>query len=103
MHESYVYDEVAKSKMVVCTYLCKHIRILNIYRNINDILHFGVLFVICLFFLVAHFVSYLLFRMLASLFYCFNTANNISSFPLSCYDIIIYPLHILFHHLWVIS
>ena len=83
MHESYVYDEVAKSKMVVCNYLCKHIRILNIYRNINDILHFGVLFVICLFFLVAHFVSYSLFRMLVSLFYCFNTvvkSNNISSF-----------------------
>ena len=85
MHESYVYDGVAKSKMVVCTYLCKH-RI-NIYRNINDILHFGVLSVICLFLLVAHFASYLLFRILVSLFHCFNTVvkpNNISSFPLSC-------------------
>ena len=70
MHESYVYDGVAKSKMVVCTYLCKHIRI-NIYRNINDILHFGILFVICLFLLVAHFVSYslLIFRILVSLFH----------------------------------
>ena len=86
MHESYVYDGVAKLKMVVCTYLCKHIRI-NIYRNINDILHFGVLFVVCLFLLVAHFVSYSLFRILVSLFHCFNTVvkpNNISSFPLSC-------------------
>ena len=87
MHESYVYDEVAKSKMVVCNHLCKYIRILNIYRNINGILHFGVLFVIYLFFLVAHFVSYSLFRILVSLFYCFNTVvkpNNISSFPFSC-------------------
>ena len=62
MHESYVYDGVAKSKIVVCTYICNHIRI-NIYRNINDILHFRVnLFVICLFLSVAHFVSYSLFR-----------------------------------------
>ena len=87
MHESYVSDGVAKSKMVVCTYLCKHIKI-NIYRNINYILHFGVLFVICLFLSVAHFVSYSqLFRILVSLFHCFNSVvkpNNISSFPLSC-------------------
>ena len=93
MHESYVYDEVAKSKMVVCTYLYKHIRI-NIYRNIgwfrafiNDTLYIFFFFVICLFLLVAHFVSYSLFRILVSLFHCFNTVvkpNNISSFPLSC-------------------
>ena len=102
MHESYVYDGVAKSKMVVCTYLCKHITI-NIYRNINDILHLGFfLLFACLFLLVAHFVSYSLFRILVSLFHSFNTfvkSNNIFSVPLSCWDIIIYSMHILFHHL----
>ena len=63
----------SRSKMVVCAYSCTSANTLElIFRNINDILHFGVLFVICLFLLVAHFVSYLLFRILISLFYCFN-------------------------------
>ena len=61
MHESYVHDGVAKSKMVVCTYLCKHIGI-NIYRNINDILHFGVLFAICLFWLVYIYICIYIYK-----------------------------------------